>query len=135
MKSEPELNLYKNIYHNPAQNPDIPRVLFVCSVGMLRSPTAAAMAVKLGLNARSCGVDKDALIQLTPRLITWADTVVFMHNDVYARAVHSIEDINLLSMMKDQQVIWNIDDEYDYMNSWLSVHLRHKIIELMEFIK
>lgn len=131
MKSEPELNLYKNIYHNSAQNPNIPRVLFVCSVGMLRSPTAAAMAVKLGLNARSCGVDKDALIQLTPRLISWADIIVFMYNDVYTRAVQSIEDTNLLSMMKDQAVIWNIEDEYNYMDEWLSIHLCVKIVQLI----
>lgn len=127
-----ELNLYKNIYHNPAQNPDIARVLFVCSVGMLRSPTAAAMAVKLGLNARSCGVDKDALIQLTPRLISWADTVVFMHRDVYIRAVNSIEDVNLLSMLKDQAIVWNIEDEYNYMDEWLAVHLHDKILELFK---
>jgi len=38
-------------------------------------------------------------------------------------------------MMKDQSVIWNIDDEYDYMDNWLSVHLRNKIIGLMELIK
>ncbi len=129
MKSE--LNLYKNIYHNSAQNCEIARYLFVCSVGMLRSPTAAAVAVKLGLNARSCGVDKEALIPLSDRLISWADVIVFMHHDAYIRAVNSIEDINLLSMMKDQAVIWNIDDDYNYMDEWLQVQFRSKLCELV----
>jgi predicted protein tyrosine phosphatase len=97
---------------------------------MLRSPTAAAVAVKLGFNARSCGVDEDALIPLSDRLISWADVIVFMHHDVYARAVHSIEDINLLSMMKDQAVIWNFDDDYNYMDEWLQVQIRSKLVQL-----
>ena len=39
-------------YNNPYQT-DRPRWLFVCSAGLLRSPTGAAMAIQRGINAVS----------------------------------------------------------------------------------
>jgi len=52
-------------YNNYNQG-STPRWLFVCSAGLLRSPTGAALAVKKGINARSCGSALDyALIPIS----------------------------------------------------------------------
>lgn len=53
--------------------------LFVCSVGMLRSPTAAQWASEnLGWNTRSAGIDEYALIPINERLLNWADRIFCM---------------------------------------------------------
>lgn len=36
-------------------------ILYVCSQGMIRSCTAEVLAVRAGLDARSCGTDADAV--------------------------------------------------------------------------
>ena len=126
-------NFKDNIYHNQAQNPDIARILFVCNMGMLRSPTAAAMAIKQEVNARSCGTDEDALIRISSRLIQWADIVVFMHKDSYIKTIYMIDDIDpdTLSIIKYKAVAWNIPDEYEYMHSDLIWHIEPKLKELL----
>ena len=56
-------------YSNPYQG-RAPRWLFVCSAGLLRSPTGAAMAIERGINARSCGSNFNyALIPCSANLI------------------------------------------------------------------
>lgn len=117
-----------SIYNNSAQNPDIARVLFVCSMGMLRSPTCAAIGVKHGLNTRSCGVEPDALIVLDHKLLKWADIVVFMDGYAYENALF----MNLNSTeLKSKSIIWNVPDEYDYMDDGLVYVVEHKIKGLL----
>ena len=64
-------------YNNQYQG-NYTRLLFVCTVGMLRSPTAAEIDVEFGYNTRSCGHDDVALIPLTANLIAWADHIIFV---------------------------------------------------------
>ena len=65
-------------YNNHSQG-SAPRWLFVCSAGLLRSPTGAALAIRKGLNARSCGSAIDyALIPVSANLIMWAEKIVFI---------------------------------------------------------
>jgi len=68
------------VIHNPHQNDPIPRVLVVCSVGALRSPTVARVIheQQINWNVRSAGLDPLALISVSERLIHWADMCITM---------------------------------------------------------
>src|ERR1700741_1419364 len=66
-------------YENPAQT-KAKRLLFVCSVGLLRSPTAQIVASTMGYNARACGSNVElALIPMSCKLIDWANHIIFMN--------------------------------------------------------
>lgn len=56
------------------------RVLTICSAGLLRSPTAAAVLQETyGFNCRAAGiVEEYALIPVSDVLVHWADELVFM---------------------------------------------------------
>ena len=58
---------------NPYQG-ESPRVLCVCSAGMLRSPTAAWVLSNdpWNFNTRSCGTEDYALVPLDAALVGWA---------------------------------------------------------------
>lgn len=109
------------------------RLLFVCSAGMLRSPTAAAIAVKQQANARSCGSTVSlALIPISANLIAWADKVVFMQNENYleTRIKFAGED-DILQVLNKKKLVWNIPDHYNYMEDGLVYILETKIGELI----
>ena len=58
------------------------RVLFVCSAGLLRSPTAAFLAQRdLDWNTRAAGVADYALVPVTQQLVSWADYIVCMEQE------------------------------------------------------
>jgi len=104
---------YNNHYQGSA-----PRWLFVCSAGLLRSPTGAALAIKKGLNARSCGSNFNyALIPCSANLINWADKIVFVNEENLLQ----LEDNFLghdyyLSEIERKKLVLNIPDNYEYMN-------------------
>jgi predicted protein tyrosine phosphatase len=104
-------------YNNPYQG-DAPRWLFVCSAGLLRSPTGAALAVKKGLNARSCGSNFNyALIPCSANLIRWANRIVFVNQE----NLEQLEDNFLghdyyLSLIDSKKLVLNIPDNYEYMH-------------------
>ena len=109
------------------------RLLFVCSAGMLRSPTAATIAVKQAANARSCGSTVSlALIPISANLIAWADTVVFMQNENYleARVKFAGQD-DILQVLNQKKLVWNIPDHYNYMDDGLVYILETKVKELI----
>lgn len=66
-----------SLYANPYQG-DYKRVLCVCTMGMLRSPTAALVLAgePYNFNTRSAGLDPDAITCVTPVLLTWAQEIV-----------------------------------------------------------
>lgn len=82
-------------------------ILFVCSQGMIRSRTAEVLAIRAGLDARSCGTDFDAIVPVNDHLIRMADVVIcmesvhagivceFMHAEGKQILVLGIEDIYL----------------------------------------
>ena len=43
-------------------------ILFVCSQGRIRSRTAEVLAVRAGMDARSCGTDADAMVPINGAL-------------------------------------------------------------------
>lgn len=89
-------------------------MLFVCSIGLLRSPTGAVVGAERGYNTRSCGVNqKLALIPLSINLIHWADHIVFVHKEVYDHAVSLVRyDESLLEEMNNKAFIVNLQDIY-----------------------
>lgn len=114
---------YDNQYQGTAS-----RYLFVCSAGMLRSPTAASVADRLGYNSRSCGSAEYALIPISVNLIHWAHKIFFMEENNYCQTEERFfGDNETLKMLKDKSVVWEIEDYYD-RNSPV---LRAKVEELL----
>lgn len=102
-------------YNNSCQGKQI-RALFVCSAGLLRSPTAATIGSQGGLNTRSCGTEEYALIPLSANLIHWADIIYFVNDYNYESARRTFRGVpELHEMILDKAEVWNILDEYDYM--------------------
>lgn len=120
-----DYNPYKNIYQGNQK-----RVLFVCSMGLLRSPTAAVLGAKLNLNTRSCGSSSAALIPLSNRLIQWADKIVFMNWDNYLEVKVRYHGTDLLESINHLATVWNIDDNYNFMEDGLLYVLETKLEEL-----
>ena len=107
-------------YANPYQG-NRPRWLFVCSAGLLRSPTGAALAIQKGINARSCGSNFNyALIPCSANLINWAEKIIFVNED----NLHQLEDNflghkDLLDQIEQKQIVLNIPDNFEYMDKQL----------------
>lgn len=104
-------------YRNPYQG-NSERWLFVCSAGLLRSPTGAALAVKRGINARSCGSDPHyALIPCSANLINWADKIVFVNEENYFELLGDFDEYpNLVQQIKDKAKVLDIPDDFEYMD-------------------
>lgn len=100
---------YANIYQG-----DTTRLLFVCSAGLLRSPTAANVAIKLGYNARSCGTSTAALIPCSMNLLKWADHVIFVNFYNKDKAAQTFRYTEGASLIKSKSIVWDIPDDYDY---------------------
>ena len=114
---------YDNSYQGTAK-----RYLFVCSAGMLRSPTGAAVATKLGYNARSCGSADYALIPLSCNLVHWAHTIFFVQEDNYAQALEAFfGDVETQNLIRSKAKVLDIEDDFEYMHPSL-VHIFEKIL-------
>ena len=102
------------------------RALFVCTAGMLRSPTAASVAIELGYNARSCGSSMTyALIPLTINLISWAETIYFVNEENYYEALHLFDPMSeAYADILDKAVVWDIPDTYNYRDEYLCNRVR-----------
>ena len=124
-------------YSNPYQGMQR-KLLFCCSVGLLRSPTAAVIATEYGYNTRSCGSDSKALIPLSANLIIWSDNIVFINKQNYDKAIQTfdLEDhyVNFKYEIEHRAIVWNIEDEYEYMNPELVLKVRKLLNKLPENI-
>lgn len=112
-----KIRRYKGgVVDNPYQGKDT-KVLFVCSAGILRSATAARLYAGK-YNTRACGSHTDiALIPITPRLMAWADEIVFVNQenfDTTENYLGKIEDAVL-----EKCVILNIPDQHAHMETGL----------------
>lgn len=65
---------------NPYQG-EMPKVLCVCSAGLLRSPTVAWILSNEGYNTRAVGVHDYALVPVDEVLIEWADHILCMEHE------------------------------------------------------
>lgn len=104
-------------YRNPYQGSS-DRWLFVCSAGLLRSPTGAALAIKHGINARSCGSNFNyALIPCSANLISWADKIIFVNPENLLQLEDNfLGHRDLLEQIEQKQIVLNIPDNYEYMD-------------------
>lgn len=102
---------------NPYQGTD-KKVLFVCSMGILRSATAARLYAPK-YNTRSAGTWSDALIPLTPILMAWADEIVFVnkHNYEQVKTSYEADGSNIGDFDKDFNIkVLDIPDKYPHMH-------------------
>lgn len=93
------------------------RVLFVCSMGRLRSKTAHHYY--LGLS-RFGGLDSDADFKVTLEDVNWADTIICMESRHRSKLRRKFKGQS--SKIK----VWNIRDEYGYMDSELLLILERR---------
>ena len=97
---------------NPYQGAD-KKVLFVCSMGILRSATAARLYAKK-YNTRAAGTHPEALIQISPLLISWADEVVFVNEDAFQDAIRVKEFALFLEGIPIK--VLDIPDTFEHMH-------------------
>lgn len=112
-------------WDNPYQGKD-KKVLFVCSVGILRSATAARIYADR-FNTRACGSMEYALIPLSGELISWADEIVFMHKENYLDVSKSFDWDSIKA--KKNVLILGIRDMYEYMSAELIYEIRKRYDE------
>ena len=107
---------YANAYQGLAD-----RWLFVCSAGLLRSPTGATMAAKYGINARSCGSNFDyALIPCSANLINWADRIIYVNGENKWQLQEAFRGHDyLLNQLNEKAIVLNIPDNFEYMHPQL----------------
>lgn len=107
-------------YNNPYQGSQ-PRWLFVCSAGLLRSPTGAVVAHHYGINARACGATMEyALIPISANLIMWAEKIVFVCPEVHEAALRLFKDYpNLVETIEARKHVLDIPDMFPYMDAEL----------------
>jgi predicted protein tyrosine phosphatase len=107
---------YNNRYQGNAD-----RWLFVCSAGLLRSPTGATMAAQRGVNARSCGSNFNyALVPCSANLIAWADKIIFVNaENLWQLEDNFIGHNALLNKIDAVKVVLNIPDNFEYMDPQL----------------
>lgn len=108
----------EGVVNNPYQGPD-KRVLFVCSMGILRSATGARLYASR-YNTRSAGTWNDALIPLTDQLMAWAQEIVFVNKSNYESVkqwYNNIENNHTSSFDDDFNIkVLDIPDAYPHMD-------------------
>lgn len=117
-------------YSNPYQG-NTPRWLFVCSAGLLRSPTGAALAIKHGINSRSCGSNFNyALIPCSANLINWAEKIVFVNKEnLWQLEDNFVGHKDLLRQIEQKQIVLNIPDNHEYMAEELQGFFKAELFE------
>lgn len=107
-------------YDHSAQGYDH-RTLFVCTAGLLRSPTGARVGASMGLNTRSCGTSlRYALVPISVNLVNWAETIYFVNEENYHEALDLFPfDSGTYTEILNKSVILDIPDDYDYMDPQL----------------
>lgn len=119
------LAVLKNPYQGKSK-----RILCVCSGGVLRSPTAAALLIRRGHNTRSCGSESYALIPLSKELVVWADIILCMEEEHFADVMNIANNL-FLEEPRPAMYLLNISDNYDYMQTELVGLLEGKFDELL----
>lgn len=113
-------------YDNPYQG-TAKRLLFVCSAGLLRSPTGASLYNKKGYNTRSCGSSSYALIPLSANLIAWADKIIFVNVENAHQAANTFHKTSVEEDLIRKQIVLDIPDNYDYNNPELQQHFEQQL--------
>ncbi len=99
------------IINNPGQG-KFKRVLCVCTVGVLRSPTIAEILSRdpFNFNCRAVGWDSEALIPVSGLLVEWADVIVCADSDTEFFIKDKFKDrLNFVDIIN-----FNIPDNFDF---------------------
>lgn len=101
------------VVKNPYQGKD-KKVLFVCSMGILRSATGARLYAQK-YNTRSAGTYPDALVPVTGLLLNWADEIVFVNKENYSHVMEAIDARNIPQIAEKCRVL-DIPDTFEHMH-------------------
>lgn len=104
------------VVRNPFQGPD-KKVVFVCSMGILRSATGARLYAHK-YNTRTAGTWPDALVPLTPMLMAWADELVFVNRENYYQVINKLVDDdhdNMQAQIIAKSTVLDIPDNFPHM--------------------
>jgi len=96
-------------------------VLFVCSLGKMRSRTAELLCLFGGLDARCCGTDIDALYPANDNLLRRADLVVCMEKS-HKEALRDFQHFGACNV-----VTLGIPDVYDRLATELVESLVYQV--------
>lgn len=98
-------------------------MLFLCSQNKLRSPTAhAVFAAYDGFEVRSAGLDRDAVVPVTAKLIEWADCIFVMEKT----HKNKLQKKYRKHLNKQQIICLDIPDEYEFMENSLIGILKNR---------
>jgi predicted protein tyrosine phosphatase len=122
----------QGVVNNPYQGSD-KRVLFVCSMGILRSATAARIYGNR-YNTRSAGSWHDALIPLSNNLLSWADEIVFVNRHNYEQVQKYMRDENMDLDSNFNVKVLDIPDMYPHMHQELikAFHEQYEPVDNIE---
>jgi predicted protein tyrosine phosphatase len=114
------------VIHNPYQR-NFDKVLFVCSAGLLRSPTAAHVFSKspYNWNTRAVGCESYALTPITLPLIDWADQIYVMEEEHLRQIELTFGD--RITGVKPKIHVLDIPDVYPYRDPELIPLLIEKV--------
>jgi predicted protein tyrosine phosphatase len=100
------------------------RVLFVCGMNRLRSPTAERVFDgRAGIEAASAGLDRGADNPVTPELIEWADVIFVMEKSHRNKLGKKFRE----SLKEKRIICLDIPDEYEYMDPRLVALLEARV--------
>ncbi len=103
------------VVKNPYQGTD-KKVVFVCSMGILRSATGARLYAKK-YNTRTAGTWTEALVPLTPILVAWADELVFVNASNYKTVMDKlVDDEEQYDFVFKKSKVLDIPDCYEHMH-------------------
>lgn len=89
------------------------KLLFLCSLNVMRSPTAEDLFQGVnGVECQSAGTRRDAGQFVTPEMIRWADIILVMED-------HHREKLNRMArgLVRDKKVVvLGVPDHYPYMH-------------------
>ena len=99
-------------------------ILFICSQNRLRSPTAERLYSQTpGFDVASAGLDNDAIVRVTPDLLSWADRIFVMEKRHRNRLSRKFRD----SLRGKRVTCLDIPDEFDFMEPALLQILERRL--------
>ena len=100
------------------------RILFICSMNRLRSPTAEQVfADHPGIECDSAGINNDAANPVTDELVEWAELIFVMEKSHRTKLAKRFRK----SMGSRRVVCLDIPDDYEFMDPALVELLKRKV--------
>ena len=99
-------------------------ILFICSQNRLRSPTAERLYSQTPwFDVASAGLNNDAMVRVTPELLSWADRIFVMEKSHRNRLSRKFRD----SLRGKIVTCLDIPDEFDFMEPALLQILEQRL--------